>query len=353
MIFLTLLIIPIVIALCFFLVGGKKVTWKEFLIQCGVQFIIVGISILCIYFSNVTDTEIWNGYVTDKKQVKVGCRHSYRCMCVTMSCGKDCTTTVCQTCYDHDHDFDWEVYTNIEHTYDIDTLDSQGLKEPPRWTNVVIGEPISIKKKFENFIKASSDTLFRKKELTNEYTNLIPQYPDNIYDYYRLDRVLMVGTNISNVREWNKNLSELNGQLGKTKEANIILIFTNLPDKYLYSLEQRWLGGKKNDIIIITGLEDNNITWVGVIAWCKDNIVKVKLRDDLLELKELNQVKFLEIVKADVSTYYERQSFEEYRYLITSITPSFGEWLTAMIIGSLIAFGIGVYLYNNEYESNS
>lgn len=358
MIYLTLLILPLFVILGFFLFSGKKITWNEFLIQIGVQCAIVCISVGIIYYSNLYDTEIWNGQVIGKEKVKVSCRHSYSCNChevCSESCDSDgdCSESCseyCDTCYEHSHDFDWNVYSNIGADYTIDPIDRQGLKEPPRWTEVIIGEPVSIRKSFSNYIKASSDTLFRKKELRTEYSQFIPAYPNQVYDYYKLNRVLLVQTDLTNLYTWNQQLSELNGELGPLKESNIILIFTNLEKEFSFSVEQNWLGGKKNDIIIITGLKENKIDWVYIIAWCENDIFKVKLRDSLLLLSDLDSDKFFLTIQENVLQYYRRKSFKNFKYLATSITPTVTEWLASMLIGLIFSIGLSIYMYKNEYN---
>jgi len=85
-------------------------------------------------FSEISDVEVWSGEVVNKKKIRMMCEHSYQCMCVTVSCGKDCSTEICQTCYDHSFDNDWRVFTSMGKwtQFNIDRIDRQGLKEPPR-----------------------------------------------------------------------------------------------------------------------------------------------------------------------------------------------------------------------------
>lgn len=74
--FLLSFIIPLILAIAGFIILGG-ITWKEFLLQVGAQVLVAGLSAAAIYASNTYDTEIWNGIVTDKKQVRVSCSHSY------------------------------------------------------------------------------------------------------------------------------------------------------------------------------------------------------------------------------------------------------------------------------------
>src|ERR1035437_10316243 len=97
----------------------------------GASFIIAVITLSVGMFSETADTEVWNGKVTSKEKEQVSCSHSYSCNCRSVqSCsgsGKDrsCTSsTQCDTCYEHNHDFDWVVHTTIGGK-EIDRIDRQ------------------------------------------------------------------------------------------------------------------------------------------------------------------------------------------------------------------------------------
>jgi len=234
MIFLALFIIPALVAVGFFFLSKHQVTWKEFLIHLGCQCIVAGVSIAIIYYQDVTDVEIWNGRVATKYKDRVSCEHSYSCNCrqechescsgsgSNRSCYQSCTT-VCDTCYEHSYDYDWVLETTNNEYIRIHRVDRQGVHEPPRFTRASIGDPTSVKHGFDNYLKGASDTLFRKQGLIEKYKNKLPSYPARIYDYHYLDRV--VGK-IGDKQLWNRDLRELNADLGARKQANVILIFT-------------------------------------------------------------------------------------------------------------------------------
>lgn len=238
-----------------------------------------------------------NGEVTGKKSVKISCSHSYQCNCVK-SCSKDSNGRetcydICQICYDHLYDIDWMVYSNIGN-FIIDRLDRQGLKEPPRWSIVKIGDPVSKYHNYDNYIKASPDTLFRDQGVLDKYKNLIPKYPDKIYDYYRVDRLVEVGTNVKDKKLWNQSISELNKKLGPAKEANLIIVFTTQPHEYFYALRQAWIGGKKNEI----GLKNNNEPiWDEIMAWSQNKNIEVKLRDEIMAIKIITPETLIPVLK--------------------------------------------------------
>jgi hypothetical protein len=319
MAFLSLTFIPLIIAIGFFVFSKNQVTLKEFSLHVFIQGLIAGLSILIIYHNNVSDTEILNGKIVAKERTKVSCNHSYSCNCYD-SCtgsGKDVSCTqVCSTCYEHSYDISWRVKTDLKNVFDIERVDRQGLKEPPRFTEVVIGEPYSKSHSFDNYIKGSPDTLFRHQGLVEKYKDLIPKYPSDIYDYYRINRLVVVNGTINNAKDWNLKLSEINSDLGNKKQVNIgVVVVYNQPHDYFYALDQSWRGGKKNDAIPVIGVDsENNIQWIEVLAWVQDPIFKVKLRDSLLELKVLGLEKAIPIISSNVDQYFQRKPMKDFAY---------------------------------------
>lgn len=349
MIFLSLLIIPILIALGVFIFGNGKITTKEFGFHILAQLIISIISAAIVYHQNVGDTETLNGAVTNKKRVQVHCRHSYSCHCVTVSCGKNCRTTICQTCYDHNYDVDWNVYSNIE-DLSINTLDSQGLQEPPRWTIVKIGDPVSKLHSYENYIKGAPGTLLKDQGLEGKYKTLLPDYPGIIYDYYHNDRMVTIGYGLPDIKEWNKSLSKLNSIVGYQKGCNIILVIGRKLDReYFYALSQHWIGGKKNDIIIILNMDGERIDWVQIMAWTDNEMFKVRLRDELFIMGNLNDRSLMmSIIDNNVRKFYVRKSMKDFKYLQASIKPTTTQWMWAMVIGTIVSILLAVFFFKED-----
>lgn len=362
MIFLLLFIIPFIVCFCFYLFGNKKVSTKEFITQLVIQFFVVVFSISSIYYQNTYDVEVLNGRVVDKKRVEVSCEHSYSCNCRT-ECSESCDSDhdchqscsmVCDTCYEHDYDVDWNVYTDLSQSFTIQRVDRRGLTEPLRWTNTLVKEPISINHVYTNYIKASPNTLFKNQSLIKKYVNKLINYPINIYDYWKIDRLVSLNTGaLQDQKTWNSDLMELNAKYGRSKQANILIVFVrNMDREYFYALQQFWYGGKKNDIISVVNLDSsNNITWVEIMTWANDSLFSVKLRDDLLKVGKLDREMILSVIDQDVGKYYSRKSMKNFSYLKSSVVPSAKQLCVSLIIGFAISIGLGIFFYRND-ETN-
>lgn len=349
MIFLALFAIPLFLALAFFLAGQGKITLGEFAAQLAAQAAIAGVSVAIIYHSNTADTETWNGRVADKARVQVSCEHSYSCNCRTTCSGSGKTrscSTICQTCHEHFYDFDWRVTTTNKESFEISRIDRQGTREPPRWTQVSVGQPTALGHGYENYIKAAPDTLFRKQGLVEKYKEVLPVYPQKYYDYHKLDRVVAVG--LPGQPDWNAQLSELNADLGATKQVNVVVVLlSHMPLDYFDALEQHWLGGKKNDTVVVLSLDQGNVEWARVMAWTDSGLFKVKMRDDLLGLPATPEA-ILPVVRSTVETYYLRKPMKDFEYLAASITPTVTQWVVSLLMGILVALGLGWLFYKHE-----
>jgi len=357
MIFLTLLIIPLLIAVISF-IFLKGITWKEFLLLIGAVVLIVGISSAICYYNNLYYNEIWNGQVVSKDKEEVHCRHSYSCNCriVTSGSGKNQTTTThCDTCYEHRYDYDYVVRDNTGHSYDINTVDRQGLITPPRFETVEIEEPTAHVSSYKNYLKASSDSLFRKDFDNEKYKGKLPEYPNIIYDYYRLNRIVTTNFTLENKQHWDNILSDINGKLGKKKQANIILVLTkNQSQDYMQALDQYWKGGNKNDAIIVLNIDTNNkIEWVEVLALVKDDMFKIQLRDSLTNIETLNMEKIMPEIENCVSKYFVRKRMREFEYLTYAVTPSMTQYIVSLVLCLLVTIVLIVFFEeDNTFEGD-
>jgi hypothetical protein len=346
-----ILLIPLLIAW-----GAKfklhhTITWKEMLIQILISVVIVAIVIGCGLFSQTSDTEVWNGQITNKEKVRVSCSHSYDCFCVTVSCGKDCTTQVCQTCYDHDYDNNWRVDTNIDGSFNIHREDRQGLITPKRWAQVVVGEPYATEKGYTNYVKAVPESIFGEQySQDDEMVKKVPNYP-TVYDYYKIDRVQVVGVSLNDKKQWNDGLAEIAKKLGSKYKVNPIIQFVNVADPtYQFALERKWLNGKKNDVIIVFGVSKYpTIDFVRVVGWENESI-KHYLKAQLELFNTLNdeyREYALSTISDNIILHYKLMKMEDYAYLKDQIEPPLWVIILAFVLSLVISIGL-TYFFHTE-----
>lgn len=347
MIFLAFFLVPLLIAVSGYIWFGKRVTLKELILQVVLQAVVVGCTCAVIYYKNTDDTETWNGRIEGKSRDIVSCSHSYPCNCRSVSCGKNCSTTHCDTCHEHSYDVDWNVRTSNNEHFEISRVDSQGINEPPRWSSVRMGEPTSLPHHYENYIKASPDSIFRSG---GESKEVMPGYPNGYYDYYRLDRLVQVGMSIPDAAEWNKDLTELNADLGRARQVNIVLVLTrDKPREWYKYLERQWIGGKKNDVVLVINTSaDGAISWVETMAWTDHAYFKVRLRDEVYSIGKLDRAAIFGALRADISEQFKRKPMSDFSYLRAAVTPSTTEFVVGMIVCTIAALLLGWWVEEND-----
>ena len=301
------------------------------------------------------DVEVLNGEVTGKHNERVSCEHSYQCNCrQVQSCSTDsrgqrsCTsTTVCDTCYEHSYDVDWIVDSNIGHSR-ISRVDRQGLSTPGRWAATQVGEPYADTHIHTNYVKAVPESVFHlsDKLIAEKFKTMIPAYPKEIYDYYRINRALTVGVNVPDLQLWSNDISTILKQLGPQKQANIITLFVNTDDPaYEYALRQAWLGAKKNDIVVLFGTTQYpKIDWVRVMSWTDKEIFKVQLRDALQDMGTIDRMTMIPVIKDLTLKEFKRKSMKDFAYLENEIDPP--TWV--IILAIVLMIGVAGFIYKQS-----
>ena len=344
-----LMSLTLIIAGCAYFFSGGKITNKELLVQLG---IVNSLLVLFWVIGNLSlslDTEILNGKVVDKQRNRVSCEHSYSCNCRQVCSGsgdKKTCSTVCQTCYEHSYDVDWDVYTSVGN-FSIEREDRQGLIQPKRYTDVIIGEPAAREHIFRNYIKAAKDSLFNNKEIESKYS--VPDYP-SVFDYYRANNVIVNGNPHVDVKSYNTLLRDQLKVLGAKKQVNIILIFTSVSSQdYAVAVRNKWLGGKKNDVVVVIGTQDGKIPmWANVFSWSTNDLVNTTIRNDVIEQNDLTPEKLVATISTDVNKHFVRKPMEDYEYLKNSVEPPLWCVILCVLITVGGSVGLSVFFYKRN-----
>jgi hypothetical protein len=334
--FLLLCIPAIVIPLIAKYVFKTTITGKELALNIAIALLVVGGTIYAGRYSQTADVEIINGEVTGKRRDTVSCSHSYSCNCRTVTSGSGSnrtSSTSCDTCYEHRNDYDWLVLSNVG-KFEIDRIDKQGSRTPPRWERVEKGQPVALENTYTNYIKGAAHSLFHSIEGEHKFS--LPPYP-TVYDYQYANRVLVDGVKVPNINEFNGRLANALKVIGPSKQANVVVVITKNPSAmYAKALKNRWLGGKKNDVVVVIGAPDYPaIAWVDVFSWAKSDIVNVALRNEIYELKTVDPESVVAAVTRVVLKEYVRKPMEEFEYLKDEVEPPTWVVILAAVFATL------------------
>lgn len=336
---------------------SERICGKESMVKAGAATFVSAIFLVAMFSVGHYDTNILNGEVTGKQKVRVPCTHSYPCNCRTVCSGsgdsRSCST-VCDTCYRHTHDYDWVVRTTVGRLT-IARIDSQGARTPPRWEAVEIGEPAARETSYRNWIKGAASSLynFSQMELTS-FADNIPAYP-RVYDYYRVNRVVSAGAALPNASQLNTRLNENLRRLGPSKEVNIIVVTTNETSPlYRYALEQSWAGGRKNDVIVILGVDqEHNVVWSDTITIANNignEYMTVLMKDSIREIgNTLDAIRLADTISSVVQNHFTRKEMQDFEYLRKEYTPP--TW--AMLLYGLLIIGVLTALTIVFYRNNT
>lgn len=358
---LLLLIIPVLIALGGLIYSANKddsyykITLPEFFVLIGVTALFITGGYFASRMYNSYDKELWNGRVADKKQEWTSCEHSYQCN--PHPCGKDGKDTCYETCYEHFRDYDWNLYTTNHEKIEIARIDRQGSDEPSRFTKAKFGDPTAVSHSYKNYIKGNPWSILRRQGLAEKFKGLIPEYPIDVYDYHYVNRFLSVKVPVKDITKWNNDLMQLNADLGKKKQVNVILLAVNTSDSgYIHALEEAWLGGKKNDIVIIFGItEYPKIDWVRVVSWTSVEDLKIALRDNIQTIGNLEKrTEIITEIRRLVEEKFVRRKMADFEYLAAGISPPFWILVLLFIGGIGVSVGLMIYFLNNDpFKSRS
>lgn len=346
---LALFILTCIIAFLFYC---KSESFKpELLIVSVCTWAMASMILAGISYVSMTDTEILNSQVTSKERKTVSCSHDYKCNCRIVkkksSDGKTYEEEVCDTCYEHRNDYNWVLHTGLGDIR-IDRIDRQGIHEPPRFTTAKPGDPVAKTHTYVNYIKADENQLLNESTNTlaiEAYKGKLPSYPLNIYDYHYLNRVIAQGVSVPDLDKWNLAVANMLRTLGPSYQVNTVLVFTSEQNmSYAKALRASWLGGKKNDVVVVVGISQwPQISWVDVFSWSEKEMFKVNIRENISELQNIDQQKVISIISSEISKGYIRAPMRDKKYMVTDRTS---DPVTLLIVTLLmIFFQVGTFIH--------
>lgn len=348
--YLLLILVPaFIIVLVARWIFPHKITLKEWGLQFGGLVLSTGLCLGIAASSGVFstyDTEILNGYVTSKAPVKVSCDHMYKCGESCSTDGKGNTTCVPIYCPEHSYDIDWDVHTTVG-TFTIARVDEQGLREPKRFTAVNIGEFAATSHYARNYLLMDKSRFDTDDAIVAKYEGQIPKYP-RPFDYYRFNRV--VNTTDQSFNYLNAYLNSQLREMGARKEVNIILVITENSEDFYEALNKAWTGGKKNDVIMVYGIDSSrNVKWFRATSFAdgQDNrelLTRLRMETHNTQLSlnlVMNQTKLID-------EHFTRLPNETFSYM-----DSFSEipvWLILFcaILNVCISIGITYFVYKED-----
>lgn len=140
----------------------------------------------------------------------------------------------------------------------------------------------------------------------------------------------------------------MNSRIGSLKKVNVILVeFDNKEDIYGQYQQAKWLGGKKNDIVITYSMVLDKIAWVYVFGWTEQDIVKRNIESLIIDKGIVNNTLIPEIEKEIVKSY-QIKDWKKFDYL--TIYPTVGYIILYIFIILGIQISYWYWAINNYMD---
>lgn len=384
MLFFGIFIISFIVPFLFKLKYGGRVTILEWLSCTAISIALSFVVYTLGSYNALQDTELLNGYVTAKNVVEKKCKYPGWYEYSDSFCTNEHTREVVDHyeddyCTDKDgksyvcgehpvyrteyrYDYPWErkyfVHATVSE-YTIARIDKQGAKEPPRFTSVAVNDPVSVTHSYENLLLGADASILNPAFIGVNEPDLakVPAYPINVYDYYLVDRLVTIGVNVTpqERKAWNDGISQVAKSVGHRKQANPVVVLTNEPADFRYAIERKWLGGKKNDVILLVGLKDNTIEWTDVITFIHgtNNEVMSEQLTRLVNEAGYDREKILGIMQQTILDKFDRLPMQSIEYIKDSFEPPLWVSIASLICSLILSIIASLIATHNAIQENN
>lgn len=202
--------------------------------------------------------------------------------------------------------------------------------------------PVAIVKRFKNKLKASP-SLFDFAPVPEDID--LWDWPET-HEVFESNRLLGRAEELIDIREFDL----LNSRIGPVKKVNLIMVGFEESEPLINAqyLRSKWIGGKKNDLVICFGGGSTNEvpSWSYVFGWTDEEIVKKNIQTILLTNTVSNDI--LPLIESEVRQNYQIKEWRDFDYLEVPI-PTWLYWVYPLF---LIGTQSGLYYYFHGNNPN-
>lgn len=381
------LFIPIIGALVMLKWFRKNLVWWEVLIPALVSFIFILIFKFSVEKVQVNDTEYHGAIITEARYYEYWETYVHKTCTRTISCGKNCTTTVSYDCsYCDETPEHWSVVNSLGEEFSVSqeyyNYLTKKWKATPRFVELnrdidysggcgkdgdmyvvkwnadpMTAESTTTDHWYENRIQAAH-TAFDFVDVTEEDVKTYGLYSYPEVEGFHQETVLgmenvkwMKKYQVNRMKQWSKFL---NGYLGVKKHARIYFLF--FTDKSMLSAnmqEAYWDGGNDNELVVCIGLSSKTkqIQWVKPFSWSPTGRIVPDVREGVMRAGNFDVDEVAKAVWSTVAKEYKRRDFEEFSY-VTVEPPTWAMWVT-FFITLAITIGICYWAIVNDIDGSN
>lgn len=367
-------IIPILCTIYLLSFHRKDTKWWEILVLFAVVAVAVPVAKFTAQSMQTRDKEWWGNNTVQAVHEEP---YDYMSTCYrTVSCGKDCTTTVSYPCVESVSRRTWlqdesgnttrvsyskykelvsrwggasnEKFVDMNrryHSYDGDKYIIPWNKRP------ILAEPLVSQHTWTNKVQASSD-VHNYREFTKEEAVAagLYEYPEFWSGGYELLTILDRGKSHYNTA-YGRYWRYLNGKLGPMKKVRLwVVIFRGKSLETARMQEDYWKGGNKNEFIFVIGVDKaNQVQWGHIISWTERQKVKIEARNYIAEMDKLDLMKLAKWAEIAIPAGFVKPDFtEKFDYL--TINPSGAAIVISFIVILFINIGVCIWIVKNAHH---
>jgi hypothetical protein len=379
------LLIPVLAAVVMLKWFPKYLAWWEGAIPLAVCFIFIGIFKFTVEKIQVNDTEYHGALIVEARYYEYWETYVHKTCTRTVSCGKNCTTTVSYDCsYCDENPERWTVVNSLGDEFSVSKAYYDYLrkkwKATPEFVELnrdidysggcgrdgdmyrvnwnadpLTAEATTTSHWYENRVQAAH-TAFDFAEVTEEdkKTYKLFDYPE-IDGFHQetvlgLDKVKWLKKyELNRMKQWSKYL---NGDLGKRKHARIYFLFFVDQSALAANMQEAyWDGGNDNELVICIGLDNKTrkIQWTRPFTWSPERSIIPDVREDIMTYSRFNVDNIAKSVYINVKKEYKRKDFKEFSY-ITVEPPTWAKWVT-FIVTLIVTVVLCWWAITNQIDS--
>lgn len=369
-------LIPLIAGLVMFIKNRSINIW-EWIGSSIIAFIIAGIFHIIAVKGMTDDVETWSGRITSIRQFsewqEAYEEAIYRTETYTTTDSEGNVETHTREVFDHWEDRTrWhrehhEAYSDINTEYSIGKPEYEKLVKlfgevhPVKgvrttWehsSHMIAGDkndyvstpvsgfiyPITDLRHFENRIKAAPSTFSFIKVPTNIS---VFSYPKNA-NWRQSDRLIGEAKKLIDI----KLFDDMNARLGPAKKVNVIMIGFKNQDTIMGNWQEaKFIGGKKNDVVICFNISGTNTTWAKTFGWTDRKIVNANI-DTIVLNNPINNT-ILPKIEQEIKKNYMLKDWNSFSY-ITIDPPPWCIWVYVLVM-CIVQGGLWFWFHINEFD---
>lgn len=374
--------IPLIISLVGYFLYKHKFAWWELFLPVVVSILAIVISFYTMKSYTLSDIE-YNGYVIKEARYYESYETWVKKTCSYTTCSGSGKTRVCTTHYydcsycDYNEPY-WTMVDSKGNEIEISeqkynqlfkkwsaipkfvelnrninyngSCGKDGDMYSIKWNNhIQTSETTTYEKPFTNILKSNHSAFnFPIIEKTEAIKLGLYEYPI-IGQYNKQNSV--IGLNQLNIKGKNQlqtSMNYLNGSLGESNKVCVYtLFFIDKEIDIAFKQEAYWDGGNQNELVVCIGVDKiGNIKWCKPFTWCDNKRMIVDIREDIMNIKSINNSKMYNIYKKNIMLFWKYKSFKDFNYL--SFEPTTGQLIFVYVLTTIISLLLTIWCIINE-----